>query len=96
MMCLMIVAVVTIMSIVVYQKLKHRPGGTGWSWDDVAWDDMAPIQQHYWRMLGWNRASWSGYAPEPATSNLSWYQLSQNQRYAAYALGYTPARWDQE
>ena len=61
-------------------------------WDNMDWTDLSPSQQSEWGTLGWDRQSWDANTP-PASASKSWEELSDAERNAAQALGFTEATW---
>ncbi len=62
-------------------------------WDNMDWTDLSLDQQSQWGTLGWDRQSWDANTPPPSDSK-SWEALSDAERNAAQALGFTEATWN--
>ncbi len=63
-------------------------------WYNVAYADLTDADKNAWAVLGWNSKNWVGTADVPETEFLLWSQLSDIQKAAATALGYSPEYWD--
>jgi len=63
-------------------------------WDGLDWGELAPVEQALWGVLGWSAENWSGSAPEPASEEKYWAELSDAERFAAEKLGYDQVIWD--
>jgi hypothetical protein len=61
-------------------------------WDALDGDEMLPAEQRLWDILGWNEACWDGDDPEPASDDLDFDELSEQERMAAMALGFRNAK----
>ena len=62
----------------------------GWWWDELAEYDLA----RYFIILGWSADSWDGDAPKPEEQDMSWEELTLEQRAAAAQICYTGDIWD--
>ena len=63
-------------------------------WDAFDWEDLAPAEKALWERLGWDEASWEGYADEPISEGKLWRELTDEERGAAEQLGYNRVYWD--
>lgn len=76
-------------------ELQPLPGDDIPDWDNVAWTKMKPEHRELWEKLGHTAETWAGTAPDPATENMDFKDLSSDQQNAAKMLGYTAVKWDE-
>jgi gamma-glutamylputrescine oxidase len=63
-------------------------------WDHYVWETLPDKLRSEWECLGWVRESFNGHVPPPASEDMSWSELSEQQKRAASVLGYTQELWD--
>jgi hypothetical protein len=62
-------------------------------WENVDWDQMTPLEQREWSLLGWSATLWENGGSSSADRS-DWADLTPEQRAAAKALGYGSVSWD--
>lgn len=90
------------------REQKTAAGQLGYdkdSWDcwqnhfqSYRWIDLnLPYIQvgQWWSILGWDIYSWNAYQDAPKSDSLTWYELSDEERYSAAQLCYTRLTWDE-
>ena len=60
----------------------------------TVWAKMSSTVRTLWETLGWDKTSWDGEAPAPASEGTAWSNLSLEQRGAAVKLGCQPTNWN--
>jgi len=63
-------------------------------WDEFDWTELTPEEQRLWGILGWDKSSWQGDSPEPASEAKDWDNLTKEEQEAAVQLGYDEAYWN--
>ena len=66
-------------------------------YENYKWIDLGVqyVQaRQWWEELGWDIYSWNKYEDPPATDGKDWYDLSDDERYAASQLCYSRRTWD--
>ena len=69
-------------------------------WSELAWADSPTVFQRHWTVLGYSRQKWdAGHPnymlhPKASVEGNSWSQLSEEERAAADAIGYSKEMWD--
>lgn len=74
--------------------VRQPEGDVETFWDSFDWAELNPAEQATWAVLGWDEASWTGDAGEPASENKDWAELTADEQAAATKLGYTQSLWD--
>jgi hypothetical protein len=62
-------------------------------WEKYEWDRIPNHFKEHWMVMGWDEAMWNA-GGKASTDNMSWSELSGDQKNSATALGYTQDRWD--
>ena len=67
-------------------------------WSALAWYQIPGKYKKHWRKLGWTEKVWdAGDAKKfPESNSKAWHELSEEERTAAYNLGYDEACWNAE
>jgi hypothetical protein len=63
-----------------------------YKWIDLGEQHVQVLQ--WWEALGWNIYAWNTYEDPPESDGMDWYELSDDERYAAAQLCYTQRTWD--
>ncbi len=66
------------------------------SWEDLSWDELTPAEQRIWSKLGWTARLWDSpdQAAMPASADKDWSELNNNERTAAFQLGFNQRSWE--
>ncbi len=75
-----------------YHKVRNSGSNPANFWDDFDWDELLPMEQRLWEILGWDAESWDEQKPAPETDNLDFDELSEQEMIAAMALGFRKAK----
>ena len=65
----------------------------GYRWINL--DDPYIQAGQWWKTLGWDIYKWNQYQDAPESDGKSWYELSDEERYAAAQLCYSRESWDE-
>ncbi len=63
-----------------------------YKWIDLGVEYVQALQ--WWEALGWDIYSWNRYEDPPPSDTKGWYELTDDERYAAAQLCYTRRTWD--
>lgn len=76
-------------------QIRRPHGDINAFWNDFDWEDMTAAEQHAWRILGWNAASWNEEINAPISDEAMWNELTMAEQMAAEKLGYNQVSWDE-
>lgn len=68
-------------------------------WEKFSWASLPERFKRNWKVLGFNQGNWDDPARHggaPPSTNKDWHELSQAERSAAAANGYTQHMWDND
>eukprot|EP01048_Picozoa_sp_COSAG05_P015816 COSAG05_NODE_1953_length_3792_cov_3.706201_1_plen_1236_part_10 len=75
------------------RKAAELLGYNEHSWKE-SWEDLDEGARVHWETLGWTAFSWSGKLPAPLSEQMDFEKLSDIEREAAIALGFTKDLWE--